>query len=70
MLVVIISTFMSALDNNSIVNVALPKMTKILHVTTLNIQLVTTSYLIVIAGTVLIFGRLGDMLGKTKILKL
>jgi hypothetical protein len=60
------STFMSALDS-SIVNVALPKMAKALHVTTSNIQLVATSYLIVIAGTVLVFGRLGDMLGKTKV---
>jgi EmrB/QacA subfamily drug resistance transporter len=62
------STFMSALDS-SIVNVALPKMAKALAVTTSNIQLVATSYLIVIAGTVLIFGRLGDMLGKTKMFK-
>jgi EmrB/QacA subfamily drug resistance transporter len=66
LIVVVMSTFMSALDS-SIVNVALPKMAKALHVTTSNIQLVATSYLIVIAGTVLVFGRLGDMLGKTKV---
>ena len=30
---------------------------------------VVTSYLIVIAGTVLIFGRLGDMVGKAKMFK-
>ena len=69
LIIVVMSTFMSALDS-SIVNVALPKMAKALNVTTSNIQLVATSYLIVIAGTVLIFGRLGDMLGKTKMFKL
>jgi EmrB/QacA subfamily drug resistance transporter len=68
LIIVVMSTFMSALDS-SIVNVALPKMAKTLAVTTSNIQLVATSYLIVIAGTVLIFGRLGDMLGKTKMFK-
>lgn len=63
---VILATFMSTLDG-SIVNVALPRMAQVLSVTTANIQLVATSYLIVIAGTVLIFGRLGDILGKTKV---
>ena len=66
LIIVVMSTFMSALDS-SIVNVALPKMDKALDVTTANIQLVATSYLIVIAGTVLIFGRLGDMFGKTRL---
>ncbi|WP_077831870.1 MFS transporter, partial [Clostridium beijerinckii] len=42
------------------------KMATALNVTTSSIQLVATSYLIVIAGTVLIFGRLGDMFGKSK----
>lgn len=66
LIIVVISTFMSALDS-SIVNVALPRMARILNVSTSNIQFVATSYLIVIAGTVLVFGRLGDMLGKTKL---
>ena len=68
LLIVVMSTFMSALDS-SIVNVALPNMAKALKVTSSNVQLVAISYLIVIAGTILIFGRLGDMLGKTKIFK-
>ncbi|MDF2566680.1 MAG: transporter [Oscillospiraceae bacterium] len=68
LIIVVMSTFMSALDS-SIVNVALPKMARALGVTTSNIQLVATSYLIVIVGTVLIFGRLGDILGKTKMFK-
>jgi MFS family permease len=68
LIIVIMATFMSTLDA-SIVNVALPKMAKALNVTTSNIQLVVTSYLIIIAGTVLIFGRLGDILGKTNVFK-
>jgi EmrB/QacA subfamily drug resistance transporter len=68
LIIVLMFTFMSALDG-SIVNVALPKMATALNVTTSSIQLVATSYLIVIAGTVLIFGRLGDMLGKSKMFK-
>lgn len=66
--IVLMSTFMSTLDS-SVVNVALPKMAESLNVTTSSIQLVVTSYLIVIAGIVLIFGRLGDMFGKSKMFK-
>ncbi|WP_434084435.1 MFS transporter [Lacrimispora xylanisolvens] len=44
---------------------ALPRMADSLGVTTASIQFVATSYLIVISGTVLIFGKLGDMFGKT-----
>lgn len=68
LIIVVISTFMSTLDG-SIVNVALPKMARALHVETSSIQLVPLSYLIVITGTVLIFGRLGDIYGKTKLFK-
>lgn len=66
--VVIAATFMSTLDG-SIVNVALPKMADSLGVATSNIQLVVTSYIVVISAVILIFGRLGDMFGKTKIFK-
>jgi EmrB/QacA subfamily drug resistance transporter len=68
LIIVIMSTFMATLDG-SIVNVALPKMATVLGITTSTIQLVVTSYLIIIAGTVLIFGRLGDILGKTRMFK-
>ena len=68
-IVIISATFMSTLDG-SIVNVALPKMAEALNVTTSKIQLVVTSYLITISAIILIFGRLGDMFGKTKIFKL
>jgi EmrB/QacA subfamily drug resistance transporter len=69
LLIVVISTFMCTLDS-SIINVALPEMAHALHVTTSDIQLVATSYLIVISAIVLVFGRLGDMFGKTTMFKL
>ena len=66
--IVVMVIFMCTLDS-SIVNVALPVMANKLHVTSAGIQLVVTSYLIVISAAILVFGRLGDMLGKTKVFK-
>lgn len=66
--VVVMVTFMATLDG-SIVNVALPVMAKSLKVTSAGIQVVVTSYLIIISATILIFGRLGDIVGKTKVFK-
>ena len=64
--IVIIEPFMSCLDS-SIVNVALPVMANKLSVSMAVIEWVVTSYLIVISATILIFGRLGDIKGKTMI---
>jgi EmrB/QacA subfamily drug resistance transporter len=68
LVIVVMLTFMATLDS-SIVNVALPVMAKALNVSSASIQLIVTSYLIVISATILIFGRLGDILGKTKVFK-
>ena len=65
---VVSMTFMCCLDS-SIVNVALPVMKDKLSVTMASIEWVVTSYLIVISATILIFGRLGDMKGKTYIFR-
>ncbi|MBD7912379.1 MULTISPECIES: MFS transporter [Clostridium] len=65
---VLSATFMSTLDG-SIVNVALPDMSNKLNVSSASIQWVVTSFLITIVATILIFGRLGDIKGKTKIFK-
>lgn len=65
---VVMMTFMSCLDS-SIVNVALPVMSEKLNVTMASIEWVVTSYLIIISSTILVFGRLGDIIGKTKIFK-
>ena len=63
---VVLMTFMATLDG-SIVNVALPKMAEKLSVSTEAIAWVVSAYLIVIVGSILIFGRLGDTKGKTRI---
>lgn len=63
---VLSATFMSTLDG-SIVNVALPDMSAKLHAPMAGIEWVVTGFLIVIAATILIFGRLGDIRGKTRI---
>ncbi|TCL72303.1 EmrB/QacA subfamily drug resistance transporter [Hydrogenispora ethanolica] len=65
---VVLMVFMSCLDS-SIVNVALPVLATKLRVSMAAIGWVVTSYLIVISATILLFGRLGDIQGKTKVFK-
>lgn len=65
----VLLTFMSTLDS-SIVNVALPIISQELSISMASIEWVVTSYLIVIVGAILIFGRLSDIKGKTTIFKL
>lgn len=65
---VLSATFMATLDG-SIVNVALPNMSDKLNVSMAAIEWVVTSFLITIAATILIFGRLGDIKGKTKVFR-
>lgn len=62
-------TFMATLDS-SIVNVALPTMAKSLNTTMAGIEWVVTSYLITICAVILLFGRLGDIIGKSKVFKI
>ena len=61
--------FMSTLDG-SIVNIALPVISKELHLEIFQSQLVASSYLIAICTFILFFGKLGDIFGKIKIFKL
>lgn len=65
---VLSATFMATLDG-SIVNVALPDMANKLNVSTSAIEWVVTSFLIVISAAILLFGRLGDIIGKVKVFK-
>ncbi len=65
---VLSATFMATLDG-SIVNVALPNMSDRLNVSMASIEWVVTGFLITVVATILIFGRLGDLKGKTKIFK-
>jgi len=69
LILITIMTFMDTLDS-SIVNVALPTMSKNLAVNSGTIAWVVTIYLIVISASILIFGRLGDIFGQTRIFNL
>lgn len=69
LLAVVLASFMCCIDS-SIVNLALPVMSQKLSVTTSSIQWVVTSYIMSVSSTILIFGRLGDIKGKTKVFKL
>lgn len=67
--VVVSMSFMSCLDS-SIVNIAIPVMSKKLFVNLASIEWVIAGYVIVICSTLLIFGRLGDIKGKGRIFKI
>ncbi|GGH15099.1 MFS transporter [Paenibacillus segetis] len=62
-------TFMSTLDG-SIVNIALPVLSKELGLPIAQIEWVTTGYLMAICAAILFFGRLGDIAGKIRIFKI
>lgn len=63
---VIAMTFMATLDS-SIVNVALPVLSEKLNVTISAVEWVIASYSIIICSTILFWGRLGDIYGKSQI---
>jgi len=65
--VVAMGTFMGTLDA-SIVNVALPIMTKILGTDIHISQWIVTAYLLTISSLLPIFGRAGDMYGQRRVL--
>lgn len=65
---VLLFTFMATLDG-SIVNVALPNMLTELNVNMAGIEWVVTGFLMTVSATILIFGRLGDIKGKTRIFR-
>lgn len=66
LLVVIAMSFMATLDS-SIVNSVLPVMSKKMNVTLSSIEWVIASYSIIICCTLLFFGRLGDIIGKSRV---
>ena len=68
LLVILPMTFMTTLDS-SIVNVALPTMAKELGTTMAGIEWVVTSYLITICALILLFGRFGDVIGKSRVFR-
>ena len=62
-------TFMETLDG-TIVNVALPTMQAELGVEATQIQLVASAFLVVTCAFLLVFGRLGDIVGKVRVFQL
>jgi EmrB/QacA subfamily drug resistance transporter len=61
-----LAAFMSALDG-TIVNIALPTISKGFDISTSTVSWVSTIYLLVMAGCVLIFGKLSDGIGFKKV---
>ena len=68
LITVLLLIFMSTLDG-SIVNVALPALSRELGVSNRAVSWVVSSYLITICTVILIFGKLGDITGKTRVFK-
>lgn len=64
--IVATGTFMATLDG-SIVNVALPTISKEFQVGLGTLQWVVTSYLLTISSLLMAFGRLADILGKNRV---
>lgn len=58
--------FMVTLDG-TVVNVALPAIARDLHTTLEQAQLTVSIYLVAVVSTILLFGRLGDVVGKGRI---
>ena len=62
-------TFMSTLDS-SIVNIALPTISKEMSVPMNQAEWVVSIYLMVVCACLLLFGKIGDSFGKIKVYQL
>ncbi len=62
-------TFMSTLDS-SIVNIALPTISKELHTPMNQATWMVSIYLMIVCACLLLFGRVGDSFGKIKVFKI
>ena len=61
-----LATFMAGLDG-TIVNIALPTISESFHVSTSTVSWVATAYLLIMAGCVLVFGKVSDIIGFKKV---
>ncbi|OPY36873.1 MAG: putative transporter [Methanoregula sp. PtaU1.Bin051] len=61
-----LATFMACLDG-TIVNIALPTISEAFNVSTSTVSWVATAYMLVMAGCVLVFGKISDIIGFKKI---
>lgn len=62
-------TFMSTLDT-SIVNIAIPTISRDLKVSMSQTEWIVTVYLLVVCSLLLLFGKIGDVIGKIKVFKM
>ena len=65
---VVMTTFINCMDMSSI-NVALPSIADQLSITMADVEWIVTAYTLVIICFILLFGKLGDTIGKDKIFK-
>ena len=61
-----LANFMAYLDNN-VTNVALPTIQRDLHLSVAGLEWVVSSYLLVLAGLLLVGGRLADVYGRRRV---
>src|SRR5579872_5760627 len=61
-----LGAFMTYLDNN-IVNVAIPTIQRSLHLSVAGLEWVVSSYLLTLAGLLLVGGRVADVYGRRRI---
>jgi EmrB/QacA subfamily drug resistance transporter len=61
-----LAMFMGSLDG-TIVNIALPTISESFHISSTTVSWVSTAYLLVMAGCVLVFGKISDILGFKKV---
>lgn len=64
--VVALGTLMATIDS-SVVNIALPVISRYFHATITSVIWVTLSYLLTVTVLLLVFGRLGDLLGRQRV---
>src|SRR5712691_10727381 len=63
---VALATFMTYLDNN-VTNVAIPTIQRSLHLSVAGLEWVVSSYLLTLAGLLLVGGRLADVYGQRRL---
>ncbi|MFA5267738.1 MAG: MFS transporter [Methanoregula sp.] len=61
-----LAMFMGSLDG-TIVNIALPAISESFNISTTTVSWVSTAYLLVMAGCVLVFGKISDIIGFKKV---
>lgn len=61
-----LATLMTYLDNN-VINVALPTIQRSLHLSVSGLEWIVSSYLLVLAGLLLVGGRVADLYGRKRV---